>query len=110
MDSEGFRQTITQKETTTIPETNLTQEQLANKMLIQAEQKAAMGWPQSNQDPVNYIKIRNQTAYVEPTEGWAGVSIFLCAWKPFVEINLLQFPGITSVVWVNDLTQWQNLK
>ena len=109
MDSEGFRKTITQKETATIPETNISPEQLANKMLVLAAQKADITFPQSNENPLNYIKIRNQIAYIEPTEGWAGVSIFLCFWKPFVEVNLLQLPEIKKVEWVNSNDEWNNL-
>jgi len=110
MDSDGFRKTITQKETVTISETNLSSEQLANKMLTLAAQQASLTFPQSNENPLNYIKIKDQTAYIEPTEGWAGVSIFLCFWKPFVEVNLLQFPGIKNVIWTTDQAQWQGLK
>jgi hypothetical protein len=109
MDSEGFRKTITNKQTGIIPEINLSPEQLATKMLVLAAQKANIGWPQSNQENLNYIKVKNQTAYIEPTEGWAGVSIFLCYWKPFVEVNLLQLPEINKVEWVADQQTWQNL-
>jgi|GEM_PF-1914059 len=109
MDSAGFKKTITQKETVTIPETNLDPTQLANQMIVLAAQKADITFPQSNENPLAYIKVINQTAYIEPTEGWAGVSIFLCAWQPFAEVNLLQLPGIQKVEWVNDLQKWQDL-
>lgn len=31
--------------------------------------------------------------------GWAGSSIFYCAWKPFVEKNLSQFPEVRKIKW-----------
>lgn len=33
--------------------------------------------------------------------GWAGSSIFYCAWKPFVEKNLEQFAGVKEIQWLN---------
>ena len=97
MDSEGFRKTITKEVTKTITETNLTTDQLVNKTLELASQEAKMNFPQSTTDQTNYIKVIGDTAYVQPTDGWAGVSIFLCAWKPFVEVNLLHLPEIKKV-------------
>jgi len=109
MDSEGFRKTITKEVTKTIPETNLTPDQLVNKTLELASQEAKMNFPQNIEQTENYIKVIGDTAYIQPTEGWAGVSIFLCAWKPFVEVNLLHFPEIKNVEWVNDLQKWEEL-
>jgi len=110
MDSAGYKATITEKKTEQISESNLTLTQLANKTIALATQAAKINNPQLDTDPNNYIKVINDTAYVIPIEGWAGVSIFLCFWKPFVEVNLLQVPGIKNVVWVNDSAEWQNLK
>ena len=110
MDSEGFRKTITKEVTQTIPETNLTQDQLVNKTLELASQEAKMNFPQNIEQTENYIKVIGDTAYIQPTEGWAGVSIFLCAWKPFVEVNLLYLTNIKNVVWVNDPQKWEELK
>jgi len=110
MDSEGFRKTITKEVTKTISETNLTQDQLVNKTLELASQEAKMNFPQNIEQTENYIKVIGDTAYIQPTEGWAGVSIFLCAWKPFVEVNLLYLTNIKNVVWVNDPQKWEELK
>ncbi|MCX6745427.1 MAG: hypothetical protein NTX00_00215 [Candidatus Parcubacteria bacterium] len=110
MDSEGFRKTITNEVTRTIFETNLTEDQLANKTLELAAQEAKMNFPQSTTDPTGYMKVLGDTSYIQPTDGWAGVSIFMCAWKPFVEANLLKLSNIKNVVWVNDWNQWNNLK
>jgi hypothetical protein len=109
MDSEGFRKTLTQKKNGVISGINLNTQEIANKLLVLAADDANIGWPQSNQENFNYVKVKNQIAYIEPTEGWAGVSIFLCYWKPFVEVNLLQLPGINKVEWVADQQTWQNL-
>jgi len=110
MDSEGFRKIITKEVTKTIAETNLTEDQLVNKTLELAAQEAKITFPQNTTDQTTYIKVIGDTAYVQPTYGWAGVSIFLCYWKPFVEVNLLYLTNIKNVVWVNDWNQWDNLK
>ncbi|MFA5188782.1 MAG: hypothetical protein WC460_05460 [Patescibacteria group bacterium] len=110
MDSAGFRKTITKAVTKTITQTNLIQDQLVNKTLELAAQEANITFPQSTTDTSNYIKVIGETAYVQPIDAWAGVSIFLCYWKPFVEVNLLYLTNIKNVVWVNDWTQWDNLK
>ena len=110
MDSEGFRKTITKEVTKTIAETNLTEDQLINKTLELAAQEAKMNFPQSTTDKTSYIKVIGDTAYVQPTYGWAGVSIFLCYWKPFVEVNLLYLTNIKNVVWVEDWNKWGKLK
>jgi hypothetical protein len=109
MDSAGFRKTITKNDTVIIPGANLDASQLASQMLVLAAQKADMTFPQSTENPLTYVKVTNQTAYIQPTDGWAGVSISLCAWQPFVEVNLLQLPGIKKVVWVSDPQAWQDL-
>jgi len=110
MDSEGFRKMITKVVTKTIPETNLTTDQLVNKTLALAAQEANINFPQNTTDQTNYIKIIGDTAYVQPIDAWAGVSIFLCYWKPFVEVNLLYLTNIKNVVWVEDLQKWGELK
>ena len=111
MDSEGFRKTITKKVVVTIPETNLSQIELIRKTiaLAQADANLGFGFPQAQENP-NYLKLEKGTVYVEPTDGWAGVSIALCNWQPFLEVNLLQIPGVKDVVWVNDLTEWEKIQ
>lgn len=110
MDSDGYKATLTVKKSETLTDANLTLTQLANKTIGLAAKAADITYPQSNTNPDGYIKVIGDTANVEPTEGWAGVSIFLCYWKPFVEVNLLQIPGIAKVTWVNDPAEWENLK
>lgn len=108
MDSAGFRKTITQKMTASIPKDNLSKDQLIIETLIYASSHT--DFQTSHNVDANTIKIIGDTAYIQPIEGWAGVSIFLCYWKPFIEVNLLQFPEIKKVVWVTDQVQWENLK
>lgn len=109
MDSQGYRATITKKIATSIPETNLSREQLIKKTIQIANQQSQNNFSQAENNN-NYIKISGATAYIEPTDGWAGVSIALCSWQPWLEVNLLQFPEIKKVVWVNDFAEWENIK
>ena len=108
MDSEGFRKTITKETKATIPMGNLNRNELILQTLIYASNHVDFSWTGTVTE--NYLKIIGNTAYIQPIEGWAGVSIFLCYWKPFVEVNLLQFPEIKKVEWVTDELKWQELK
>lgn len=107
MDSEGYKASITKQITKTLLGTNLSQNELVNKTIILASEESNLTTVVSaDQD---FIRIVNDTAYVKPIEGWAGVSIFMCAWKPLVETNILFLTNIKNVVWLNDLQKWQEL-
>lgn len=41
----------------------------------------------------------NGVVTLYPASGWAGVSIFNCAWQPFVQKQLEQFPEVKKVEW-----------
>jgi hypothetical protein len=58
----------------------------------------------------DFVKITGGVAYMAPVDGWVGVSVFLCAWKPLVEVNILRFPEVTKVVWINDDEEWKKIK
>jgi hypothetical protein len=105
MDSEGYRKTLTKKMIALVPG-ELTLKEKALKTIELADQAADNTLPYEDS---NYIKIIGDTALIEPIGGWAGVSIFLCSWKPFIEVNLLQFPEIKKVLWVNDSQEWSSL-
>ncbi len=108
MDSQGFKKTITKEVTENLEVTNLSATELINKTMVLAAQKANLtSVTDLDQD---FIRISNGTAYIKPLDGWAGVSIFLCAWKPLVETNLLYLADITKVVWLDDYQQWEELK
>jgi len=108
MDSEGYKKTLTKEFEVSSLENNLSRAEFIRKSLVLAANQSGLNFPQAESE--NYIKIINDTAYVAPTEGWAGVSISLCSWQPFVEVNLLRFPEIKKVEWVNDLQKWGELK
>ena len=108
MDSEGYKKTLTDKETITIDKANLTPKQLMTETLVAAANNA--GYYITNNIDEKYFKVIGDTAYIQPIEGWAGVSIFLCYWKPLIEVNLMQFPEIKKVEWVTDEAQWTNLQ
>ncbi len=108
MDSEGYKKTLTDKETITIAKSNLTRKQLMVETLVAAADNA--GFYITNNIDEKYFKVIDDTAYIKPIEGWAGVSIFLCYWKPLIEVNLMQFEEIKKVEWVADEAQWVNLQ
>lgn len=108
MDSEGFRKSITKENKATIPMGDLNKNELILQTLIYASNHVDFSWTGTVTE--NYLKIIGDTAYIQPIEGWAGVSIFLCYWKPFVEVNLMQFPEIKKVEWTTDQLQYDQLK
>jgi hypothetical protein len=108
MDSEGFKKTLTKEITTTNLETNLSAAELIRKSIVWAAGQSGVSFPQAEQNE-NYLIIKDGTAYIQPTDGWAGVSIALCSWQPFLEVNLLRFPEIKKFEWVTDQAQWAEL-
>jgi len=94
MDSLGYQKTIINKESTSTPELNPTKLQIIKTVLNAATTGMC-------HDVLSQLDIKENNGIVSiPTiEGWAGVSITMCSCKPQVEVNLLQIPGITKVVW-----------
>jgi len=104
MDSEGYRKTLTKLVTTTV-EGILSDEALINKTLNLAAQAAGFSPnPAENED---YLSLVGGAPSVKQLDGWAGVSIFLCAWQPFVERNLELLPKyIGNIPWkINPITE-----
>ncbi len=94
MNSEDYRKTITYKQISTIADEKLTPTQLIKTTL----HLATTGMCQSVIDQLT-ISQNGNTVNIPPIDGWAGVSIVMCSCKPQVEVNLLQLPGVTKVVW-----------
>jgi hypothetical protein len=101
LDEKGFRKTITRLVTKPLPRQNLSHEELIKETVILASKDTRLTKIIRNNK--NFMRIKGDTIYMEPIDGWAGVSIFMCAWRPIVEINVLHFPEIKKVVWVSDV-------
>lgn len=95
MDSAGYQKTITTPESTSTAELNPTNVQII-KTIINA---ATTGMCRSVMSQLD-ITENNGTVYIPPIDAWAGVSIVMCSCKPQVEVNILQIPGLTKVVWL----------
>lgn len=99
MNSKGYRQTIQLLHTTKIPLKGLSRQQLVNKTIELASgdnNPVVRSFKQSGQA---LIKLRAHTAYVAPIDGWPGISIFMCSWRPLVEVNLQHISFVKHVVW-----------
>lgn len=108
MDSAGYKKSITRKMSNLVEGDDLSLEQKAKIAINEASALANLGDITSIDN--NYLKISGNTAYLKPVEGWAGVSIFLCAWQPLVEVNLLQYPEIKKIIWLDDFKKWDEIK
>jgi hypothetical protein len=95
MNSDAYRKTITVEMSSTTPETNLTEAQLAKKRAI----LATSGMCQNVLRGLGDFTVSSGTVSIPPIDGWAGVSITMCYCQPQVEVNLLRLPGITKVIW-----------
>lgn len=95
MDSIGFKAALTKKISTTVPG-NLTIEERIIKTLSMA---AAANSFDASYARINEVSYKNNIVFMGPADGWAGSSIFYCAWKPFVEKNLEQFPEVKEIMW-----------
>jgi len=107
MDSEGYRNSLTIKKS--VPENKKLSllEQIKESVALASDSATLMTAIYNQPD---FMKISGDTAYIMPVEGWAGVSIFLCAWQPLVEKNILQYSEIKNVVWTNSQQQWDSIK
>lgn len=95
MNSDAYRKTITAEMSSTTPEINLTEAQLAKDTAI----LATSGMCQTVLKQLPDFTVASGTVEIPPISGWAGVSIVMCYCQPQVEVNLLRLPGITKVVW-----------
>ncbi len=97
MDSDGYRKTINVQRSVVTAQKELTQTQL-----VIAAIKAASGERCQNLvtgGVVDGIKVANGVVTIPPIDAWAGVSITMCSCKPLFEVNALNVPGVTKVVW-----------
>ncbi len=95
MDSAGFKAALTKKINIDVPN-NLTTEEKIIKTLSLAAAGNSFNKPYTRIEEISY---KNNIVYMGPVEGWAGSSIFYCAWKPFVEKNLEQFEDVKEIIW-----------
>lgn len=100
MDSAGYKKTLTQKVTKVVPGNLVTEEKIKTTLLLAKTDTLA---PRSSGEITNIASttFNNGTVnlYPYPEGAWAGVSIFACAWKPFVEKQLEQFPEVKKIEW-----------
>lgn len=98
MDSQGYQKTITKLHITKIPLKKLSHEQQLNTIAgfiikLMRGPNLAAGYKGK------YITLKGTTAFIKPTDGWAGVSIYLCAYKPLLHVNLLRYYFVKKIVW-----------
>lgn len=98
MNSAGYKAALTQKKTQNV------MGDLAIEQKIQVTLRVAAEAAQFNTAYTRTASttFANGTATMHSANGWAGSSIFYCAWKPFVEKNLAQFPEVTNIKWETD--------
>lgn len=97
MNSAGYKQSLTEKNTKTVPGVLLVEDIIKNTLISAA----------NNSDFVSsglYTRIASTTfsngvVTVRPASGWAGSSIFMCAWQPFVEKQLETIPEVKQIKW-----------
>ncbi len=95
MDEVGFKAALTKQINVTVPG-NLTIEERIIKTLSLA---AVANSFESSYARVDEVAYKNNVVSMGPANGWAGSSIFYCAWKPFVEKNLEQFSDVKEIIW-----------
>lgn len=103
MDTNGYKETIT------IKESLITSELISSTaQLIKATIAAATTGMCRNVLSKLDITETNGTILIPPIEGWAGSSITMCSCKPQVEVNLLQIPNIKNIVWSNTISNFED--
>lgn len=98
MASAAYRKTITQIHVTKISTQHLSKQQQLNKT-AELVGKLMGGVDLTQGYHGKYVLLKGSTALIKPTDGWSGVSIYLCAYQPLLEVNLLRYPFVKKVVW-----------
>lgn len=96
MDSAGYAKTLTKRERVRLPPHDGTR---AGR--VKAVAVAAGGLCASALDKLDFV-VQDGAVHIPPIPGWTGSGIAMCSCVPEVEVNLLQLPGISKVVWEND--------
>lgn len=94
MDTEAFRKTITVKNALA-----LTDADPSTVEVIKATIAAATTGKCRDVLAQVIITENDGVVTIAPIDGWAGIAITMCSCKPLVEVNILQIPGMKSVVW-----------
>ena len=99
VDSAGYAKTLVMKKAINVSLKNPTKNDL-----IQATIAAATTGMCHDVMTKLDITEENGIVSIPPIDGWAGISIVMCSCQPQVEVNMLQIPGITEVVWSSSST------
>jgi hypothetical protein len=96
MDSAGYKAALTKRIAKIVPGRLTTEEKIRTTLRLAVAGSGSFG--------ENYALTANTTfgngiVTMHSASGWAGSSIFYCAWKPFVERNLEQFPEVKEIKW-----------
>ncbi len=102
MDSIGYQKTITISKSVVTKEINSTKLDVIKQTLSMATE----GMCKSVISSLD-ITEKDGIVYIPEFDAWAGVSIVMCYCKPQIEVNLLQIPGITNVVWSKAVTNFE---
>lgn len=97
MDAEGYRRTLTVRKAAWLP-----RGQTAGERAKAVALASTSGLCRDVLRQLPPFRLEEGAVHVPPIDGWAGVSIVLCACRPEVEVNLLRLPGVTRVVWDAD--------
>lgn len=95
MDSAGFKAALSKKIVVTVPGVLTTEEKIKKTLSLAA---TANSFDETYARTAGIV-YKNNTVAMGSADGWAGSSIFYCAWKPFVEKNLEQFSEVKKIIW-----------
>ncbi len=96
MDSAGYKKSLTNKMTAAVPGKLSTLDTIKTTLTKAANASDFKG---SSNLHIEKTTFANGVVTLHPAGGWAGVSIFMCAWPPFVEKQLEQFPEVKQIKW-----------
>lgn len=96
MDSAGYKKTLTVKVDKDMNQLFSGEEKIKKTLEMAVTDTDFWNSPYTR---VASTTFANGTVTMYPAGGFAGVSIFMCAWQPFVEKQLEQFPEIKEIKW-----------
>ena len=95
MQSDEWVKTITITQEKRVRHFWVSHQQMLNLSVLYASQAMHL----SKHHVIPQITLSRGIAYVAPVEGFAGVSIWMCQFKPLIEKNIRQYPFVQKIVW-----------
>ncbi len=97
MDSVGYKNSLVKQVTKVVPG-KLSTLDLIKATLVAAANDSDFA-SSGSYTRIEFTTFQNGVVTLHPAGGWAGSSIFMCAWQPFAQKQIEGIPGVKQIKW-----------